>query len=387
MTETWTQSLKDSLTSAYPPSTIREYIEREGSPLLLLDLQVIRNNYRALKSALPRVDHYYAVKSFSHLQVLTTLKSEEAYFDLATSGEIELMKQLGIDPSRCIYTHPIVRESDVRAAVEFGIKTFVIDSEYQLASFKPFAGQVELLLRIAIPNEEAQINLSAKFGIAPIWAMDFFEKAKASGLRVVGISFHAGSQMYDASKMVEGIRVAHKLFAEAESVGHDMKLLDIGGGFPAAYSRPIPEVREFCAPVSEVLDELFPNCRIVSEPGRGISAGSVVSVSRVMGKSLRNGVMWYYLDDGLYGTYSGVLFEHGDYPIFTLKELEDPNHPKKTSVLAGPTCDSVDVISQDIALPDLDTGDIIISPNMGAYSAATTTDFNLFPRAKVVIIS
>lgn len=373
------------LASRYSTDELRHYVAENGSPLLLVDHGRIREDYRNLCSALPRVRHHYAIKSFPTVDVVQTLESEGASFDIASKGEIALVESLGIAPQRCLYTHPILRPQDVAEAVRFGITRFVIDSEFQLDAFSEFTDVVEVLLRIAIPNEEAQINLSSKFGIAPIWAKEFIKEASDRGVSVCGVSFHAGSQMYDASKMVDGIRVARKIFDDAAETGASFGVLDIGGGFPAGYNRPIPDIDEFCTPVRDVLDDLFPDTEIVAEPGRGVVARSVVSVASVMGKSVRNGVMWYYLDDGVYGTYSGVLFEHGDYPIFTLKELDDPDIVVHSSVLAGPTCDSVDVIAQDFDLPELDAGDVVVSPNMGAYSYATTTDFNLFPRAKIVV--
>ena len=167
-----------------------------------------------------------------------------------------------------------------------------------------------------------------------------------------------------------------------------MQILDIGGGFPAPYIRPVDSLADFCAPVGRALDELFPHgsgVTIMSEPGRGVSGPAMVSISHVLGVSERGGKPWYYLDDGVYGAYSGVICEHGEYPIVSLKELEQPNITLIDSVLAGPTCDSIDVIADAIPLPALEVGDVIIGINMGAYSVATTTDFNMFPRAKIIL--
>jgi ornithine decarboxylase len=374
------------LLKKYSTQHIRDYVTDHESPLLLLDLGVVQKNYNALVTNLPRIKHHYAVKCFYDADVLKTIHEMGGYFDVATKGEIELLESIGVMGDRCVHTHPITRPGDIDAALEFGITIFVFDNAFQIDTLAPYADRIKLLLRLAVPNEKAQINLSAKFGLDPIEVHDVLSRAKQVGLDVIGISFHAGSQMSDPDKMVEGIQLARRVFDQARDIGYEFTLLDIGGGFPTQYTKEITDVEEFCTPVSKALDELFPNIDLMSEPGRAVVGTSVVAVSRVMGISVRGGHTWYYLDDGIYGSYSGVLFEHGEYPVVSLKELDNPDIEMSPCVLAGPTCDSVDVFAEGIMMPDLVVGDIILGLNMGAYSAATTTDFNLFPRAKIVLV-
>ncbi len=380
------ENLIARLKQKYPAQLIKQKLAEHGSPLYLMSLDDVRAKYNALKQELPGVKHHYAIKCLPINEVVAAINKLDGYFDVATTGEIDLALSQGVRPEQMTHTHPMARRQDIAEALERGVKRFVFDSPSQIPMLKSFNGQAEFMLRIAVPNESAQINLSAKFGLDPLWAESCLEKAKQSGVDVVGVSFHAGSQMPSSNKMVEGIRVAHKIFQAAGEIGYQFKVLDIGGGFPAHYTKHIDELAEFCTPVRQILQELFPDIEVMSEPGRGIVADAAVSVSSVMGTAIRGGIPWYYLDDGAYGAYSGILFEHGDYPIVTMKEVENPDIAKTVAVLAGPTCDSVDVIAQEIELPELETGDVVLGLNMGAYSIATTTDFNFFPRAKVIFV-
>ena len=203
------------------------------------------------------------------------------------------------------------------------------------------------------------------------------------GLTVRGLSFHVGSQVADAGKYVEAIAACGDLMAEAAARGFKgLDCLDIGGGFPVAYRRdPLPIAR-FCQPIRRALGHLPRTTRVIAEPGRFIAAPAGTGVAAVTGRAQREGRWWYYLDDGLYGSYSGQLYDHAHYPLETQGGL-GPRHP---SVLAGPTCDSIDVIREDIPLPELQIGDLVVGRMMGAYTAASASDFNFIPRARIVAI-
>ena len=172
------------------------------------------------------------------------------------------------------------------------------------------------------------------------------------------------------------------LMRQAAQHGQNLGILDIGGGFPVDYAQSSMPIEEFCAPICAALASLVPTVRIIAEPGRYIVAPAAVAVASVMGRALRGGRWWYYLDDGLYGSYSGQVYDHMNYPLEALV----PSGPIYPSVLAGPTCDSIDVISDKLELPKLDLGDLIVGREMGAYTSASATDFNFFPRATVLTL-
>jgi ornithine decarboxylase len=160
-------------------------------------------------------------------------------------------------------------------------------------------------------------------------------------------------------------------------------VLDIGGGFPVDYVAPVMPIEEFCAPIRASLAAVPPGVRVIAEPGRYIAAPAGTCVASVMGRARRDGRWWYYLDDGLYGSYSGQLYDHARYPVDSLRQ----DGPRSPSVLAGPTCDSIDVVAEDLPLPELEAGDLIVGRMMGAYTWASATDFNFFPRARVVPVN
>ncbi len=181
---------------------------------------------------------------------------------------------------------------------------------------------------------------------------------------------------------VQAIDVCRDVIRDARTAGHALDVLDIGGGFPVDYLNPAMPIDEFCAPIRTALGQIESTVRIIAEPGRFIAAPSAVAVASVMGRAQRDGRWWYYLDDGLYGSYSGQLFDHAKYPLEALGRTGE-THP---SVLAGPTCDSIDIIDEDLDLPKLDVGDLILGRAMGAYTWATATEFNFFPKATVLAL-
>ncbi len=363
---------------------IRRLAARFGSPLLVVDCEQVRRQYRALRAALPGVDLHYALKPLPHASVVATLRDEGAFFDLATTGEVELVKAQGIGPERCIHTHPIKRDSDIRDALRFGVTTFVVDNPDEIRKFVRYRKRAELLLRVCFRSPTAVCDLSKKFGCEPGAVLGLIETARRLGVRVRGLSFHVGSQAADPSKYVEAVQHCTNLIAEALLAGlPSLDVLDIGGGFPVSYTEAVMPIDEFCAPIRTALAKLPKHVRVIAEPGRFIAAPAAIAVSTVMGKAKRDGRWWYYLDDGLYGSYSGQLFDHAKYPVAALRDGGELFE----SVLAGPTCDSIDVIDDNIALPELEVGDLVVGRMMGAYTWASATDFNFFKRAKVVVMN
>jgi len=268
--------------------------------------------------------------------------------------------------------------------MRFGVTTFVVDNPDEVKKFARYRKRAELFIRVSFRSPNAIVDLSKKFGCEPGAVLGLIEQARALGVRVRGLSFHVGSQAHEPSKYVEAIAACSNLFAEALLAGLPaLEVLDIGGGFPVAYNEAVMPIDEFCAPIRAALEKLPKHVRVIAEPGRFIAAPAAISVSTVMGKAKRDGRWWYYLDDGVYGSYSGQMFDHAKYPVAALKESTE----LFPSVLAGPTCDSIDVIDDDIQLPELEIGDLIVGRMMGAYTWASATDFNFFRRAKVVVVN
>ncbi len=355
---------------------------RYGSPLLVIDAERVRRQYRRLAAALPGVDLHYALKPLPHAAVISTLLGEGAWFDLATNGEVELVRQAGVPAARCIHTHPIKRERDIRTALSYGVDTFVVDNPDELRKFVKFRSRAALLLRVSFRSPEAVCDLSRKFGCDPEAVPGLLALAAELRVRVKGLSFHVGSQAGSPAMHVKAIEVCRELMGRAATQGHALEVLDIGGGFPVDYVAPAMPIEEFCAPLRTALAALPAGIRVIAEPGRYIAAPSAVVLTAVMGRALRDGRWWYYLDDGLYGSFSGHIYDHANYPLEALV----PPGETYPSVLAGPTCDSIDVLSEQLELPKLDVGNLILARSMGAYTWASASEFNFFPKATVLAL-
>jgi ornithine decarboxylase len=362
--------------------SIEHLVKRYGSPLFVIDAARIRAQFRRLAGALPQVDLHYALKPLPHAAVIRALLEEGAFFDLATNGEVDLVRRSGVPAKRCVHTHPIKRDSDIRTALEYGVDTFVVDNPDELRKFVKFRGRASLLIRVSFRSPNAVCDLSKKFGCAPDAVAGLLRLAAELRIKIEGLSFHVGSQALDPGMFVHAIDVCRELMDLASQNGHRLGLLDIGGGFPVGYAeKPVP-IEEYCAPIRGALGKLAPGVRVIAEPGRYIAAPAAIAVSSVMGRAMRDGRWWYYLDDGMYGSYSGQIYDHAKYPVEALAATGE-TYP---SVLAGPTCDSIDIISEAVDLPKLDAGDLIVGREMGAYTWASASDFNFFPRATVLAL-
>jgi ornithine decarboxylase len=368
----------------FQPAEVRRLVKEFGSPLLILDCERVRVQYRKLRKALPGVDLHYALKPMPHPAVVNTVIAEGGFLDLATTGEVQLVERLGVDPQRCIHTHPIKRDQDIANAVRFGVRTFVADNPDEVRKFARYTADAELLLRVSFRSPGAVCDLSRKFGCDPEDLLALARLAAEQGIQVRGLSFHVGSQAADSAKHVEALEACTKLMAAArkEKLGV-FDTLDIGGGFPIDYGQLAQEISRFCAPIRQALAKVPKRVRVIAEPGRFIVGPSAIGVASVMGRARREGHWWYYLDDGLYGSYSGQLFDHARYPVEPMRDSEE----RLPSVLAGPTCDSIDVIAENLMLPELKAGDLIVGRAMGAYTWASASEFNFFPKATVVSVN
>jgi ornithine decarboxylase len=366
-----------------PPREAKAYqalVAAHGSPLLVFDQERLARQYQSLSDALPDVELYYAVKAHPNEHIVRTLDELGCGFDVASAGEMDMLMDLKISGRRTIHTHPIKKDREIRDALRFGATTFVVDNLDELAKLVPYRDRIGILLRVSFRSENATVDLSRKFGCDTSDVAGIVTAAGKLGLHIKGLSFHAGSQCENSDKHVEAIDHCRQLMEDiSKSTPVPLSTLDIGGGFPADYQLTGRDINSFCAPIRKALGKLPHDWHLLAEPGRFLVAPSVTSITSVTGRSERHGICWYYLDDGVYGSYSGQIFDHAIYPLQVLK-----NGTTRPSILAGPTCDSIDVIAEDIQLPELEIGDLVIGHQMGAYTAATKTRFNSLPDARFV---
>lgn len=360
---------------------LEEIAARYGSPLLLISRETLTDNYYQLQAQLPQVRLYYAVKSNPNADLLRTLVDLGAGFDVASVSELEQVLGLSVAVEDIIYTNPIKGFGDIGRLVDRGFRSFICDNTLELEKVARGCKGADVVLRLGVVNPNCIVDLGVKFGCLPMEAEALLTKALDLGLRPQGLSFHVGSQTFIPQPYVDMLVQCRGIFNRMALQGHPLELLDIGGGFPVSYKTHMLSVESFCKPIREALNTYFPDTRLIAEPGRALSATAAVLLTRIIGKARRQGMTWYYLEDGLYGSFSGCVFDHAQYR-FTCLKGGDP----EPCVLSGPTCDSFDVITKEEFLPPLDLGDLIIAHDMGAYTTASATTFNGIPITKALAI-
>jgi ornithine decarboxylase len=214
--------------------------------------------------------------------------------------------------------------------------------------------------------------------------LELIQQANDLGAHVRGLSFHVGSQSTSPQAHVDAIERCAQIMSDAEKLStNPMDILDIGGGFPINYDFEEADVDDYFSPIRQAIKKHTPTgLNIIAEPGRYLVAPAVTAISTINGKSRRGEYQWYYLDDGVYGSYSGQIFDHASYPL----QILDNRPGREAAILAGPTCDSIDIIAEDIPLPELNEGDLVIGHKMGAYTYATATRFNSLSGARIIIV-
>lgn len=374
-------------------SLLQKLARKHGTPLFVIDHDELRKNYRAFRRHLPRVQVYFAVKANSDPAIVRTLFKEGASFDVASMPEFmivhENIKHLSAKKrqdwiwDKIIYANP-TKPTETLAKLNRYKPLVTFDNREEIYKIKQHAPHAGLALRLKVPNTGAMVELSSKFGATPGEAVDLILEADKHGLVVEGISFHVGSQTTNFENYVQGLSLTAAIFKEAQDRGYTkMNLLDIGGGFPAPYDATVKPLKDLAKIINSEIDRLFPkNIQVLAEPGRFLVASAGYAVSKIIGKAVRDGKTSYYINDGVYHTYSGIIFDHCNYPIRSFKK-----GPTSLCSVFGPTCDALDVISMAENLPNLERDDFVYSTNIGAYSHASATNFNGFPPAKVVHVN
>ena len=365
---------------------------KHGTPVVVIDHDIIRKNYAGFKKHLPKVQCYFAVKANPAPEIVRTLYKTGASFDVASLPEFMLVydsikrlppkQQQDFIWDKIIYANP-TKPKETLLALDRYKPLVTYDNLNELKKIRQFAPHAGVVLRLRVDNTGSQCELSSKFGCATGEAVDLIEAAFAMGLVVEGLSFHVGSQCTNFQNFVQALNAAAAVMRESKSRGHEIKILDIGGGFPAPYNKHVRPFRELARVINAEIDRLFaPNIQILAEPGRFLVATAATSVARIIGKAVRDGKPCYYIDDSVYHTFSGIIFDHCQYHLKAFKK-------GKTDICAvfGQTCDGLDTISQSEELPDLEIEDLVYAENIGAYSNASATWFNGFPPAKVVHIN
>jgi ornithine decarboxylase len=372
---------------------IREFLRnrRDDGPVLVVDLEVVRDNYNAFAKALPDSRVFYAVKANPAPEVLSLLASMGSCFDTASVAEIEMVLAAGATADRISYGNTIKKERDIARAHALGVRLFAVDCKAEVEKVARAAPEAKVFCRILCDGAGAEWPLSRKFGCEPAMAADVLEHAHRLGLVAYGISFHVGSQQRNQHAWDRALAQAAAVFKECGERGINLSMVNLGGGFPTRYLKNVPTVKTYGSAIFRALRKHFGN-RIpetIIEPGRGMvgNAGVIeTEVVLVSKKSEEDEVRWVYLDIGKFGGLAETMDESIRYPIRTPRDGAE----MAPCILAGPTCDSADVLyeKEPYLLPvSLEIGDKLLIEGTGAYTATyASVAFNGFPPLKTVHI-
>lgn len=372
--------------------------DEDDDAFILLDLNAVFEQFALWKRELPMVEPFYAVKCNTDQVLLRTLAALGMGFDCASRNEIDIVMDMGVNAERIIYANPCKTRSFIAHAKERNVTKMTFDNSEELVKVAKLHPEAEMILRIAVSDPTATCPLNLKFGADPVKvAPQLLAEAKQLHVNVIGISFHVGSGCNDPSAFHEALSHVRKLFDIGVSLGLTMKLVDIGGGYPGApYHISFENI---AAVIRSSIDEFFPQemrVRFVAEPGRFFAAApftlvcNVIHATEVSAEKItknpsdaeHRGFM-YYINDGVYGSFNCILFDHVSpvgRPLFDKIAEEYP------TTIWGPTCDSLDKIEDQKYMRMLSVGDWISYPNMGAYTCSASTTFNGFQRPTAIYV-
>ncbi|WP_127522034.1 type III PLP-dependent enzyme [Mesorhizobium sp. Z1-4] len=364
---------------------------RPDGPCLVVDLDVVRENYRAFEKALPDSRIFYAVKANPAPEILRLLATLGSNFDTASVAEVEMALDAGATPDRISFGNTIKKERDIARAFELGIRLFAVDCEAEVEKVARVAPGSRVFCRVLTDGEGAEWPLSRKFGCAPAMAVDVLRRAAALGLDAYGVSFHVGSQQTDLTAWDRALGDAKRVFATLAEEGIVLKMVNMGGGFPTRYLRDVPAAQAYGQAIFSALRAHFGNQlpETIIEPGRGMvgNAGTIRSEVVLISKKADNdNVRWVYLDIGKFGGLAETMDEAIRYPISTSHDGGETGE----CVLAGPTCDSADVMYEKTPYPlplSLTIGDEVLIEGTGAYTTTyASVAFNGFEPLRSYVI-
>jgi ornithine decarboxylase len=372
---------------------IREFLKQrnENGPCLVVDLDVVRDNYQAFARALPDTKVYYAVKANPAPQILKLLVEFGCCFDVASVPETEAVLAAGATPDRISYGNTIKKESEIAAAAKLGVTLFAIDCEAEVEKIARAAPGSRVICRIHCDGSGSEWPLSRKFGCEPAYAADVLELAHKRGLTPYGISFHVGSQQHNVEAWDRALASAAAVFRACAERGITLSMVNLGGGFPARYVRNTPKLESYGKAIFRALRKHFGNAlpETIIEPGRGLvgNAGVIeAEVVLIAKRSPEDEVRWVYLDIGKFHGLAETIDESIRYPIRTPRDRDET----APCIIAGPTCDSVDVLYQKTPYPlpvSLAIGDKVLIEAAGAYTATySSVGFNGFPPLRQYVI-
>jgi ornithine decarboxylase len=372
---------------------IREFLKQrtDVGPCLVVDLDIVRENYQNFAKVLPDTKVYYAVKANPAPEILKLLAGLGCCFDVASVSETLDVLAAGATPDRISYGNTIKKESEIATAFKLGVTLFAVDCEAEVEKVGRAAPGSRVICRIHCDGSGAEWPLSRKFGCEPVYAADILELAHKSGLVPYGISFHVGSQQHNVEAWDRALASAAAIFRGCAERGINLAMVNLGGGFPARYVRKTPKLESYGKAIFKALRKHFGNNlpNTIVEPGRGLvgNAGVIeAEVVLIAKRSPEDELRWVYLDIGKFHGLAETIGESIRYPIRTTHDRDE----MMPCVIAGPTCDSVDVLYEKTPYPlpvSLAIGDKVLIEAAGAYTATySSVGFNGYPPLRQYVI-
>ncbi|MBI2853355.1 MAG: type III PLP-dependent enzyme [Chloroflexi bacterium] len=377
-----TEVLREKKARAFEKA--RRASEVEQTPLLAMDAETMRQAYAEFTDSFGDAGVYYAVKANSDPCVVRMFHELGAGFEVGSEGTMRLMLDLGIPASRIVSGNSLKTPAFLKMSYSLGVRTYTFDSRPEVDKMAVLAPGSNVYVRIAVSNNYSEWPLDKKFGIEPERGVELLLYARQKGLHPVGIAFHVGSQCINPAGWTEALEQTKKVWDEAVARGLELVSLNLGGGFPSEYTKPVPAVPEIARAVKQSMGELFPKgTGILLEPGRGLVGDAGVMVTTVIAKADREGKEWLYLDAGVF---NGLMESIGGihYPFRVLKA--GASSRLLNYVVAGPSCDSMDVLPGNVELPELETGDRVFILTAGAYTTAYASRFDGVDIPKVILV-
>lgn len=342
-------------------------------PVLVMSRQRLRANVRRFMAAMPRVRPHFAVKANPDKEILRIFKHEGTCFEIASIAELDAMVALGADMETVFYSNPIKSPQSIKHAADHGVIWYCVDTHEEVEKIAMINPQAKLYLRIAVSNEGSSWPLAGKFGAGPAAVEAIIAAAKQFNMPICGVTFHVGSQCCNIDNWVAGIRAAKQLFAKLISHGFMPQLLNLGGGYPLQFNGDEPCIEQIGEAINRELEDIPESIQVMAEPGRYLVGSAGCLVSQIVGVASRDDARWVYLDTGVYG---GLMELTMDFPLSLVSERTGD---LALWTLAGPTCDSIDVMGRHQLPTNSVAGDFVYMPNLGAYCTTCACDFNGFP--------
>lgn len=364
---------------------VLKYLDRDHieTPVLLLDADKVRAKAALIGSGIRNCKVFYAVKANTHIETLKLIDLAGLGFEIASEGELRVLAQIGVAPERIITSNPVKTPKFIRECAEYGVDFFAYDSYAEVDKIASIAPGAKLYLRLTVPNEGSEWPLSKKFGVEPEQALGILEYARGKGLVPIGLTFHVGSQCTNVHSWDSAVKKARKLWDMAAHNGIDLKILNMGGGYPVNYTKSVVGIEAIERNIDRLVAEHFPEgVQVYLEPGRAMVGDAGVFVSSIHGKAMRD-KPWVYMDvgvfNGLMETIGGIKYS------YLIEDIGQEMKPVDVT-LAGPSCDSIDVISDDVNLVGPELGCLVLVLAAGAYTLSYASEFNGFSIPEQVII-